>query len=244
MPSQKRIFSLGLGVLVILGLLICAPAAWSDWDEGDPYKMHYPQRPDLVTGVDVEAIWILADDFQCTASGPIADIHIWGSYLEDNVYDPSFKLQIWSNVPADDPGNEVDYSHPGDLLWTWETSTYTKRLYATANEDFINPTDGSSLGSDTEVWQFNFYPDDPFIQEEGTIFWLSVWVGLNEGFGWKTSAEKFEDYAVFQLAPGEWLLIAGERDMAFVITPIPPSLLLLGSGLLGLGALGLRRKRG
>lgn len=242
MSSQKRLFSLGLGILVILGLLISAPAAWSDWDEGDPHKMHYPQPPNLLTGVDVDATWILADDFQCTASGPIADIHIWGSFLEDDDYYPEFTLQIWSNVPADDPENTVTYSHPGDLLWTWVTSTYTRIPYATANEDFIEPTGGGILGSDTQVWQFNFYPDDPFIQEEGNIYWLSVWVGLDEGFGWKTSLANFEDAAVYQLAPDEWLLIAGERDMAFVITPLPPSLLLLGSGLLGLGLLGWRRK--
>ena len=62
-----------------LALLVALPA-WADWDEGDDYKMHYPQMPDP-TGWDICLVdqWV-ADDFTCTESGPITDIHFWISW--------------------------------------------------------------------------------------------------------------------------------------------------------------------
>ena len=56
-----------------------------DWKPGSPHKMHWPQLPDLgFTGIDVAATQVtLADDFKCTATGPIHDIHIWGSFDKD-----------------------------------------------------------------------------------------------------------------------------------------------------------------
>jgi hypothetical protein len=255
MSSQKRIFSLGLGVLVILGLLISAPPAWSDWDPGDPYKMHYPQLPDLINGVDVMTTLDLADDFLCTSSGPITDIHIWGSFSDDGDYNPSFTLKIWSNMSASDPANTVPYSHPDQVLWEDNNTTnYTKILYAQLEpgaEDFYDPLGETFLLPDSQIWQFNFFydPEDAFYQEEGNIYWLSV-QALGSGdqyFGWKTAVlPVYEDTAVFFNYSEFWepISIDSDRDLAFVITtPIPPSLLLLGSGLLGLGALGWRRKK-
>ena len=54
----------------------------------------WEQLPDLSpTGMDVDATWhpetpeppplILADDFLCTETGFITDIHIWGSWIND-----------------------------------------------------------------------------------------------------------------------------------------------------------------
>ncbi|MFH1700549.1 MAG: hypothetical protein ABIE07_08170, partial [Candidatus Zixiibacteriota bacterium] len=49
-----------------------------NWTVDDPHKMHFPQLPDE-TGWAVNATQplIIADDFLCTESGLIKDIHFW-----------------------------------------------------------------------------------------------------------------------------------------------------------------------
>ena len=71
-------------VAALLILLATGSAALADWDEGGPYKMHYPQLPKVDLGWDVCLCcqW-LADDFQCTETGTIDDIHLWVSFKED-----------------------------------------------------------------------------------------------------------------------------------------------------------------
>ena len=73
---------------------------------------------------------------------------------------------------------------------------------------------------------------------------------MPEVFGWKTSPIHWNDDAVFQDVdywaiprPGDWreLVVDGfSRDMAFVITPEPATIALLGFGAVGLLA---RRRR-
>jgi hypothetical protein len=105
-----------VGALVFLA--VPAMAHWFPDDPADPqdHKMHWAQMPDLQTGVDVLASvpnpippppdpvfgGILADDFQCTQSGPIRDIHIWAWWL-NNVLPTSYDPGTGQRVP--DPGN-------------------------------------------------------------------------------------------------------------------------------------------
>jgi hypothetical protein len=98
-------------------------------------------------------------------------------------------------------------------------------------------------------WQVNITDiGDPFIQQADTLYWLDLQVqGLTNGYliGWKTSTEHFQDYAVYQNAAGGWSQIAvctndNPTDLAFVITPEPATIALLGFGAVGLLA---RRRR-
>ena len=73
-------------LLAIVFCLVGAPStAVGDWEVGDPYKMHYPQMPDP-EGWDICLnCQYIADDFGCTETGVITDIHIWVSWRYEEV---------------------------------------------------------------------------------------------------------------------------------------------------------------
>src|ERR1700687_681497 len=84
--------------------------------EGDAVGAHpvvQPGSPQVNVG---NRAGICADDFICTNTGPITDIHLWGSWLNDRVGTNSitFWLGIYDDVPAS-PLNGP--SHPGNLKW-------------------------------------------------------------------------------------------------------------------------------
>jgi hypothetical protein len=226
--------------------LICTPAA-ADWSPDNPDDValsKWRQLPDLSpNGMDVLAtiqpnqptsgLWkILADDFRCTQSGPITDIHIWGSWLNnvlpsrevapgEFVLDPgavTFKLSIHSDVPDPNPTDPADYSHPGEQLWSafFLPGTYqVNPNYSptSVQESFYDPNLGQIIGIDNQVFQYNFDPiPEPFIQEQGKIYWLDVQALVHNAdgtpeatFGWKTrdpnpehfGGGHFNDDAVF-----------------------------------------------
>jgi len=218
-------------LVFIVVLLFGSTGVWGDWDDTMPFK--WVQHPDLeYTGMDIDAttdgIWpaqILADDFECTVQGPITDIHIWGSWLNDFLPygdDPtavSFTISIHADIPADDPGGP-GYSMPGDVLWLWtfNPGEFTVRPYATdLQEDYFVPCLQPPLwllANDTICWQYNFYIDDPDIQfiQQGTtadpcVYWIDVQaqpLDTQARFGWKTSLEHWNDDAVWGQGLEPW----------------------------------------
>jgi hypothetical protein len=212
------------------------------------------QPPNLNNGVDIDASfipvdpcapagWVLADDFLCTNSGAVKDIHIWGSWYNDAI-DPNatFTLSIWSDVPALPTGG---FSHPGNLLWSqfYGPSQFGMCQAADVMEPF---EDGKGYGTPfctqfypttAKLYHLCFpvplptYPSNVFNQT-GTVgtptnYWLSVTVQGTNWFGWKTSASNYNDSAVgvdngsFIPAPSDWFIINDTNglqvNMAFMI---------------------------
>ncbi len=272
-------------LIAAVALMFVAAPATADWDPGDDFKMHFPQLPDLENGMNVLAstIWgaagepprqkVLADDFECTQTGPITDIHIWGSWL-DNIFpwgnatsgttfqDPgnvAFKLSIHDDIPKDDNN---PYSRPV-LPALWETIVMPSqvRFWANSTERFFDPNFNEVIGFDTQVYQYNFFFDEAeAFWQQGTkerpiTYWLNVTAMPFDDlatFGWKTSRDHWNDDAVYwdegpfgATTPLELFdPFTGESlDMAFVITPEPGTVVML----LGAGLMGLavyaRRRR-
>jgi hypothetical protein len=203
--------------------------------------MHHPQHPDLeVTGIDVDmSVSPLADDFRCTESGPIDEIAIWGSFFEDRLpaggpESLTFEVAIYSDIPA---GAAQRWSMPGRLLWS--------RMFEPGQYGVMIETDQAVQGwfdpmqqywepeNHRMVFRYDFFCDrDPFVQEEGTIYWLVVrWLAPPRPdylFGWKTTPLdlQWNDDAVYTPDPPLWMELRypsrhpweGESlDLAFVI---------------------------
>ncbi len=207
------------------------PVARVDWEPGDDHKMHYPQLPDE-DGWDVYATVglaqypdvVLADDWQCSESGPVTDIHFWGSWMNGfpGVID-AFEIAIYTDIPADPPN--VPYSRPGALLWdrTFFAGEWTEVVVVSPTfQGWYNPTTGETLFDDhTEYYQYNIVDiADPFIQQEGEIYWLAISaVVLPEEepqplWGWKSSEDHWNDDAC-------WSYV-GDLNWVDLWEPSPP----------------------
>jgi hypothetical protein len=231
-------------LLLVGAVMLVAGAAFGDWDPTMPAK--WVQMPDeSPAGIDINASYdfILADDFECRETGPITDIHIWGSWLDDGLppggpEDVVFTLSLHEDIPVGPNG----YSQPGDIIRVWEFQPfdYTARVWLDGvNEGWMDPPDAYFPNADFTIWQYNFHiPEAEQFVQQGTpdnpvVYWLDVKAMPADGaslFGWKTSIDHWNDDAVwgdgFEPYFGPWFELiyppnheyAGiSIDLAFVI---------------------------
>ena len=199
-----------LKTLAVAGLALMAssPPAQADYCYTTNTEK-WLQPPQVYQGFDVldsHGI-ILADDFLCTNAGVVTDIHLWGSWQNDQVGSISnFYLFIYSNVPVG-PNNPTNYSQPGTLLWqqTFQPGQYSSNIYTNGSETFWDPSNNFSATDET-VWQFCFQPlaTNPFPQTGSVlnpiVYWLVAYadgVPSTNHYGWKSSTTNWNDAAVW-----------------------------------------------
>lgn len=209
----------------VLATVLMASWAAGDWNSGDPYK--WLQDPDLTTmGMDVNATagetgdplyrYIVADDFLCTVTGPITDIHVWGSWKHDHYpfwTDPgaaTFMISIHADIPASE--SPTGYSMPGQVLWTrtFGPGDFITRQWASnLQEWWFGGMEPPEFPGDTCCWQYNFFipPAEAFYQQGTTtgpvVYWLALHVLPEDPdpdvrFGWKTTQTHWNDAAVWR----------------------------------------------
>jgi hypothetical protein len=205
------------------------------------------QEPDLYeTGIDVDAGYcgMVADDFECTKTGLITDVHIWASWYYDELpfEDPnavSFTVSIYSDNPMGPSG----WSEPNELLWTrdFESGGFDVRVFADyLNEGWYWPCDEwYEAFADSICWQYDFYidPCEAFLQRgdpcDPVVYWVAVQATPDDpmrSFGWKTSLDHWNDDAVWSddglwwqelRYPVEHPYYGESIDLAFAITTQP-----------------------
>lgn len=244
MLRTKQLVAAAAGFLLLIG------SARGDWNVGDPYKMVNLQLPNT-NGWDVsphdpqsQTFTALGDDWVCSETGPVSDIHIWYSWSND-VFHP-FDVEV--SIRADVPGGTNGFSQPGDSLWSklYLAGQFSNRVYATGNQGWYEPSGGGWIPNNhTNVWQLNIENiQNPFTQQQGTTYWLVVeMTGANsDSIGWKTSLTQNGDAAVWwdtsNRANMMWRKLQDQSsqpmDLAFVITPEPSTFLLVAVGALAL----------
>ena len=203
------------------------------------HKMHYPQLPDPY-GWDVFANWEmpfvpLADDWMCTETGPVTDIHFWGSWLWDmeGIID-GFDISIWDDIP--DYQSPTGYSMPGTMLWTQYFSNYEMIPMPPSPQGWYDPFEGwFEPDNHMNYYQYNIENIiEPFIQESENVYWLCIHPNVVGGngypnpplWGWKTSQDHWNDDAVYwnEYSPYGWIDLweppdfITSIDLSFVIT--------------------------
>ena len=187
----------------------------------------WQQEPDMSSsGLGVDATldtpktWsaqILADDYQCTLSGPVTQIGVWGCYYLDalpgnDANNVQFTVSIRDDLPA---AVGRKYSMPGKILWTkvFTKGQFTVQESASKRQSFFSPCDAEYItNSQKRTFKYTFKIDrsQAFVQagssEKPVVYWLSVQARITQSggnmarFGWKTSASNWNDDATWAQA--------------------------------------------
>lgn len=229
------------GMVGLLAVVACAAApALADWNVGDPHKMHFPQLPDQY-GIDVNfrSPIVLADDWKCSETGPVTDIHFWFSAQNDwfDISQPltsqifNIHTSIHGDIPAD-PGDPTSYSRPIDPAY-WERDfaptqpeVKIRRWLPDGDQAWYDPTIPMFVPADHfKIYQVNITGiPNPFTQQQGTIYWLDLSISSVQPLGWKTAdtakypapytGKHYLDDAVWRAPGAAWTPLYDPRDPA------------------------------
>jgi hypothetical protein len=161
---------------------------FNGWDEPSIYQGGFWEFGPITN--------IVADDWLCTDSRRVSDIHWWGSFLNwrgtnlPPLPPASFHFAIWKDVPA---GVDTNFSHPAIVVWDHMVPLLDPALTGEWVGWDVDPRSDCPAVEST----FKFHYDIPeplwFDQDTGTnIYWLSISAFYPGGqlgqhpFGWKT----------------------------------------------------------
>jgi hypothetical protein len=139
----------------------------------------------------------LADDWVCTETGPLSDIHFWCSWRGDAA-GPIQQIEV--SIYSDDPCGPGGHSEPNQQLW-WRRFLPGQFTVSWAGEGDQGWLYHSGLGIRPD--HNNFFRIDiedinePFIQQEGNIYWLNIYMFAEGQVGLKTSLDHWNDNAVY-----------------------------------------------
>ncbi len=189
-----------------------APLFWVDTETNSPncqdgdcanHKMHFPQLPDP-NGWDVNATApiSLADDWQCTETGQLEDIHWWGSWRHDDIGQlRGFWITIHDNIPVGPNG----WSVPGQIvcppMYILE-GEYTTTLMDPSPQGWYDPVQGEIIpGDHQQYFRYDYFLPEPCVQTVGQIYWLRISADVvdpvNTHWGWKSTQDHWMDDAVW-----------------------------------------------
>jgi hypothetical protein len=245
------------------------PWPGSKWFQ--PPELVQPWGVDYASNVDPyegEAIpWVVvADDWRCTSTQPVAGFRWWGSYFTNSASGQKytianllgFYVMIFADIPAG-----AAASHPGQFL-KQEYFTIAELGYGEVGHQLPIATDSTG----NMVYEY-FGIFDNYFMQQGTpsnpvIYWASIVAELNPSpdvdenvWGWHASvlgpeyehnlddAISIGDFNFLTHGYSQWTAIEYQGhslDMAFEVIPEPTALMLIAPGVLGLFALIRRRK--
>jgi hypothetical protein len=215
-------------IVFVIALILCVSLpVYGDWQPSDGHKMHFPQLPNPM-GWDIDLRpYELADDWQCSKTGDVNDIHFWISWKGDaNGTIPNIQVKIYSNDPNPP-------SKPAAQLWSQTIYDFSIRLIdPNGHQGYWIPTGPNSTptlypNDHNSYYQVNIKNiQNAFHQVEGQIYWLSLRVSTTSPpayrVGWKTSLNHFMDAAVIKYGTSWQPLYEPNStipiDFAFVIT--------------------------
>ncbi|MHC4740755.1 MAG: putative metal-binding motif-containing protein [Planctomycetota bacterium] len=176
---------------------------------------------------------VAGDDWLCTGKNPVTGVIWWGSYIGLTYHPESsitetitrpdhFLLSIWTDIPADAPGNRLFFSHPGHKLWEYKANEYEEVMAGydrfPADLDPCEPVFRYSVGLPQEAW---FYQRDV-----NNVYWLRIVAVFDETpsyeWGWTNHEHAFNDYAVTGGYDGMYPAWARlPSDLSFVLLTRP-----------------------
>lgn len=245
---KKQIIACGVGITILALAHSTSFAGETKLWSQQPYMARgYGYSSEIRLGS------IVADEWTYHAGTPVSGIGWWGeywktptspSYYSDSlpVSQPGgidhFVIKIWSAAQPEN-GSEFGFSSPGTVLKTFEAKSFTEAYYGATQK-------GRSVYS-----YFMPITDQSWFQEakSGTYF-ISIQASgaeTTKQWGWHESSDHTDTAAVQKFNGSGWYTLENNvytNDMAFEIftAPEPGSMIILGSGLVGLAGLMIRRR--
>ncbi|NUN96668.1 MAG: hypothetical protein HUU16_10900, partial [Candidatus Omnitrophica bacterium] len=206
-----------------------------------PVQNPMSPEPNCYWGWNEKSIYggdqLAADDWLCSDTRPITDIHWWGSYLNWQGEIPpatassQFHIGIWTDIPA---GASEPYSHPGVMVWQWIVARAELNERMVGCDAFIGMATETCFRYDYLIPPDQWFYQDPFPATR--VYWISIGMipdptpAEQFPWGWKTREHFFNDDAVRIFIPtapvpgsayqmGEPIIMLLESwDLAFELT--------------------------